>query len=901
MPRAGCCCRPTERAASRAPAPRRGVPRAQDPGRPAPPRRRAWPRSPRRATAVGDTMAIMVDLNQGWRMAGDTSPSLDPAAARRIAARLAELDVLWVEEPLAGTDLRGLSALRGAGPGIRIAGGEMTRTFAEELAALDADAFDVYQPDVVLAAGMLRTRTVAEVALARNRWFTPHTWTNGLGPAGQPARRGRRRRRPVHRVPLRPARLDPGAPGRVPRRADPARRRRRPARAGAARVSARSSTRPRSRGTPHDDPASTATLADWLERARPPSGRGTSCSSTGRSRRPPRAGPSTTSPVGTARSSRQVAEGGAEDVDRAVAAARRVLRRPPLVRPVARGPQAGAAPAGRADPREPRRAGAARVARRRQADPRHAGVDVPSAAKTIQWYAETIDKVYGEVGPTGPGALSLVTREPIGVVAAIVPWNYPLIITAWKLGAALATGNSVVLKPASQSPLTALRLAELAVEAGLPDGVLNVVTGPGAVIGDALARHPGVDKIAFTGSTEVGPLAAPRDRRDRRQGGLARARRQEPAGRAGRRRRRRGGRLGHRLGDLLQQRPDLQRRLAADRPPLGPRGARRAASRTLGPPSSRRASRSTRRPGWARWSTSASSTRCSATSTSAGRRAPRSSPAASACADGDRRLLRPADDPRRRLERLAGGARGDLRARPDGDRVRRRGRGAAPRQRHAVRAGGRDLDARPQPGAPAVARHPGRRGLGQHLRHRPTSRSRSAGTSSRASGATRGWPRSTATPSSRRPGSTCPASERTMSDDPTIEPTGDPVIDALLGQREAAAPERRRRTGGHAAAGERSRLPPQRPWAQPRLRYAPDRGRLGRRARVDPPRLAARARGDRDGLPRRRARGRCSSRRRRRPRGQRARPLRPRHGPRADPDRAVRRSRCTPRTRSTTS
>ncbi len=131
-------------------------------------------------------------------------------------------------------------------------------------------------------------------------------------------------------------------------------------------------------------------------------------------------------------------------------------------------------------------------------------VDVPSAAKTIQWYAETIDKVYGEIGPTGPDALSLVTREPIGVVAAIVPWNYPLIISAWKLGAALATGNSVILKPASQSPLTALRVAELATEAGLPDGVLNVVPGPGAIIGTALARHPGVDKITFTGSTEVG-------------------------------------------------------------------------------------------------------------------------------------------------------------------------------------------------------------------------------------------------------------------------------------------------------------------------------------------------------------------------------------------------------------
>jgi acyl-CoA reductase-like NAD-dependent aldehyde dehydrogenase len=131
-------------------------------------------------------------------------------------------------------------------------------------------------------------------------------------------------------------------------------------------------------------------------------------------------------------------------------------------------------------------------------------VDVPSCATTFQWYAELIDKVFGEIGPTGPEALSLVTREPIGVVAAIVPWNYPLIITAWKLGAALATGNSVVLKPASQSPLSALRLVELAAEAGLPDGVLNVVPGPGATVGDALARHPGVDKVAFTGSTTVG-------------------------------------------------------------------------------------------------------------------------------------------------------------------------------------------------------------------------------------------------------------------------------------------------------------------------------------------------------------------------------------------------------------
>ncbi|MEO5966364.1 MAG: aldehyde dehydrogenase family protein, partial [Candidatus Limnocylindrales bacterium] len=132
------------------------------------------------------------------------------------------------------------------------------------------------------------------------------------------------------------------------------------------------------------------------------------------------------------------------------------------------------------------------------------GVDVPGTANCIQWYAEAADKQYGEVGPTGPDALSLVTREPLGVVAALVPWNYPLIITAWKLGPALATGNSVVLKPASQSPLTALRLAELAAEAGLPDGVLNVLPGPGAVVGEALAHHPGVDKLAFTGSIETG-------------------------------------------------------------------------------------------------------------------------------------------------------------------------------------------------------------------------------------------------------------------------------------------------------------------------------------------------------------------------------------------------------------
>jgi acyl-CoA reductase-like NAD-dependent aldehyde dehydrogenase len=136
---------------------------------------------------------------------------------------------------------------------------------------------------------------------------------------------------------------------------------------------------------------------------------------------------------------------------------------------------------------------------------REAKIELHKAADTLEHYAGLSRQVRGiSVHNVDPGVEARTLRRPLGVVAAIVPWNYPLIITAWKLGAALATGNSVVLKPASQSPLTALRLAELASEAGLPDGVLNVVTGPGAVIGDALARHSGVDKIAFTGSAEVG-------------------------------------------------------------------------------------------------------------------------------------------------------------------------------------------------------------------------------------------------------------------------------------------------------------------------------------------------------------------------------------------------------------
>jgi gamma-glutamyl-gamma-aminobutyraldehyde dehydrogenase len=135
-----------------------------------------------------------------------------------------------------------------------------------------------------------------------------------------------------------------------------------------------------------------------------------------------------------------------------------------------------------------------------------ATVDVPGSALFFQWYAEAIDKIYDEIAPTGPGNLALITREPLGVVGAVVPWNFPLDMATWKCAAALAAGNSVVLKPAEQSPLSALRLAELASQAGLPDGVLNVVPGYGETAGKALGLHQDVDCLAFTGSTAVGKL-----------------------------------------------------------------------------------------------------------------------------------------------------------------------------------------------------------------------------------------------------------------------------------------------------------------------------------------------------------------------------------------------------------
>ena len=200
----------------------------------------------------------------------------------------------------------------------------------------------------------------------------------------------------------------------------------------------------------------------------------------------------------------QVADCGAQDIDRAVAAARRSF-------------EAGSW--SRAAPRQRKRvlqkfarlveAHAAELALLESLDMgkpvRDAlSVDIAASVRCLDWTAEAVDKVYGEVAPTGPDELGLITREPLGVVGAIVPWNFPLLMACWKIAPALATGNSVVLKPSEKSPLSAIRLAALAAEAGLPDGVFNVVPGSGKGAGEPLALHMDVDGLVFTGSTAVG-------------------------------------------------------------------------------------------------------------------------------------------------------------------------------------------------------------------------------------------------------------------------------------------------------------------------------------------------------------------------------------------------------------
>jgi 5-carboxymethyl-2-hydroxymuconate semialdehyde dehydrogenase len=200
----------------------------------------------------------------------------------------------------------------------------------------------------------------------------------------------------------------------------------------------------------------------------------------------------------------RVAEGDAEDVDRAVRAARRAFDS---------GPWRRMRPAERerlllriADLIEAHAEELAELETldngKTLADSR--SVDVPSAAATFRYYAGWVNKLTGDTNPSDEAFFNFTLREPVGVCGQIIPWNFPLLLAAWKLAPALACGNTCVLKPAEQTPLTALRLGELLEEAGVPAGVVNIVPGFGPTAGAALVRHPMVDKIAFTGSTEVG-------------------------------------------------------------------------------------------------------------------------------------------------------------------------------------------------------------------------------------------------------------------------------------------------------------------------------------------------------------------------------------------------------------
>ncbi len=202
----------------------------------------------------------------------------------------------------------------------------------------------------------------------------------------------------------------------------------------------------------------------------------------------------------------QVAEGASEDIDRAVAAARTAFDD---------GPWGKMAPADRRNLLK-------RFALLIEAhadelavmETLEAGkpifdtstIDLPETVTCLMWHAELADKVYDMATPSGPGVVSTIVREPIGVVGAVLPWNYPLMMAGWKIGPALAAGNTMVLKPAEQSSMSTIRIAELATEAGVPDGVINVVPGFGETAGAALGLHPQVDCVGFTGSTEVGRM-----------------------------------------------------------------------------------------------------------------------------------------------------------------------------------------------------------------------------------------------------------------------------------------------------------------------------------------------------------------------------------------------------------
>jgi aldehyde dehydrogenase (NAD+)/phenylacetaldehyde dehydrogenase len=208
--------------------------------------------------------------------------------------------------------------------------------------------------------------------------------------------------------------------------------------------------------------------------------------------------PATGEPIG------EVAEAGREDLDRAVTAARKAFESGPwaAMKPRDRGRILRKA----ADLLLSRAEEFGRVETLDNGKPifESAKIDMPTAADALSYFGESADKLYGDTFPARPDAMLLTLREPVGVVGAITPWNFPLLQAMWKIAPALALGNTVVLKPASLTPLTALLFADLMREAGLPPGAFNVVPGPGGVVGAAMAEHPGIDKISFTGETETG-------------------------------------------------------------------------------------------------------------------------------------------------------------------------------------------------------------------------------------------------------------------------------------------------------------------------------------------------------------------------------------------------------------
>jgi aldehyde dehydrogenase (NAD+)/phenylacetaldehyde dehydrogenase len=212
---------------------------------------------------------------------------------------------------------------------------------------------------------------------------------------------------------------------------------------------------------------------------------------------------STTNPA-TSEPLAEVAEAGREDLDRAVTAAREAFESGPWasMKPRERGRILMKA----AEMLLSRAEEFGRVETLDNGKPifESAKIDMPVAAEALSYFGESADKLYGDTFPARPDAMLLTLREPVGVVGAITPWNFPLLQAMWKIAPALALGNTVVLKPASLTPLTALLFADLLREAGVPPGAFNVVPGPGATIGAAVAEHPGIDKISFTGETETG-------------------------------------------------------------------------------------------------------------------------------------------------------------------------------------------------------------------------------------------------------------------------------------------------------------------------------------------------------------------------------------------------------------